>query len=708
MFRRWLDAGLILLALACWGGPVTAHADSDYAHALATAPQGILLSKPNAILTVATASKSSATVVNTTNPATPGTQAAVVTNSADQFGSTWSTDDNSFDLTHNETLSLWLYFGDQGTTAADGMAFVLQNDPQGVRAMPDWGSAGISADTLGVWGVTADMPVSSAAEIAATAIQNSWALKFDTNTNDDSASLTTDLNAGRTTAHIASAYPGLATSYLPLTPTAKETASAPTVYRLRHVGVISDSTQPNFLANGSWHHLTLTWNATAHTMTYAFNDKDPVTAAPEPGVRRMVTVDLKQIDPSHTGRARWGFTGTTGTHDGTNLVVLENAPGLVTAQTSAQLIDLTQDKIVDHDDEVTSHDKVQLTYHLDYQAGRQTWSAISGHLRLPADIAYDNQATITTANGQTTTLPLETARDGQLVTALKLVLSRQDPTATIRLTGKILPVDSRQVVTGATSIFASPTFIGTATTPTFSVIPAVKLNLAVTSADPLALPDLQKTTVTGKIGGFTRANVPPALRVMAKLNGVALPRVTPQSDGTFALSLTASQLQSGANNLKLTADTASGDASKTVTVPITVAGELKFDTVSSAEGFRVSTLTGNSQLVGRTGDWRLVVQDTRGTGSRWTLNAQATALTTSDGQQLAGQPVYVTGHGTIPIGTSPTPVLTHVTDDSEDAGRFDVAGSWTSKTGILLAVDDGSAVGSYSGTIIWTLSDAPN
>lgn len=708
MFRRWLDAGLILLALACWGGPVTARADSDYTHALATAPQGILLNKPNAILTVATASKSSATVVNTTNPEAPGTQAAVVTNSADQFGSTWSTDDNSFDLTHNETLSLWLYFGDQGTAATAGMAFVLQNDPRGVRAMPDWGSAGINAETLGVWGVAADTTVSSASGLAATAIQNSWALEFDTKVNDKSPSLTTDLNAGRTTAHIASAYPGSATSYLPLTSTTKDADNAPTVYRLRHVGVISDPTQPNFLANGAWHHLTLTWNAVAQTMTYAFNDKNPVTAAPEPGVRRTVTIDLNQIDPNHTGRARWGVTGTTGSHDGSNLVILENAPGLVVAKTSAQLTDLTQDKIVDHDDEVASHDKVQLTYHLDYQAGRQAWSDIVGHLRLPGGIAYDGQATVTTANGQTATFALATARDGQLVMAVKPALSRQNPAATIQMTGHVLPVSTRQVVPSATSIFASPTFVGTATTPTFSVTPVVDLNLAVTSADPLVLPDLQKTTVTGKVGGFTSANVPPALRVTAKLNGVALPRVTPQSDGTFALLLAASQLQPGANVLKLTAVTASGDASKTVTVPITVAGELKFDTVSSEEGFQASTLTGNSQLVGRTGDWRLVVQDTRGTGSRWTLNAQATALTTSDGQQLAGQPVYVTSHGSLPIGTTPTPVLTHVTDDSEDAGRFDVAGSWTPKTGILLAVKDGSAIGRYSGTIIWTLSDVPS
>ncbi|MFC6261395.1 WxL domain-containing protein [Levilactobacillus fujinensis] len=708
MFRRWLDASLILLAVACGSVGVTAHADDDYSHALATAPQGILRHKTTAILAVAPASKSSATVVDTDNPEAPGTQAAVVTNAPNQFGSIWSTNENDFDLTKNETMSMWLYFGNQGTAADNGMAFVLQNDSQRTLAMPAWGSDGISAETLGVWGVTADPLQDTAAGIAATAIQNSWALEFDTNFNDGAGGQANAFDVGQPPVHIASNYPGDAESYARVKDTTFSSDPSAATFRVRHNGLISEATQSNFLANGSWHHLTLSWNARASTMTYTFNDKNPVTEESTPGVSRTVRIDLNKVDPNHTGRALWGFTGATDNRYENNLVVLESAPGLVSASTTASLTDLTQDKNVDNDDDVLSQDRVRLNYQLDYQAGRQSWSGITGRLRLPTDIAYDKYATITYANGTTTRISTQDLTNDKVTAYLKDPLSATDSHATLSLTGRAVAVDSLKHVAATTSIFASNAFVGTAETPTFTVTPHVNLDLAVTSANPLVLTDKWQTTVAGKIGGFTSANVPPALSVTAELNGTTLPKVTPQRDGTFALPLTASQLQSGTNLLKLTATSADGDTSKTVTVMITVTGELKFDTVSSEESFQISTLTGNSQRVGRSGDWQLVVQDTRGTGSRWTLNAQATPFTTSDGQQLAGQPVYVTTHGSIPIEATPTPVLTHVTDDSENDGRFDVAGSWTAKTGMLLAVNNGSAVGNYSGTITWTLSDAPS
>ena len=96
---RW-RAGLIALLLA-FGASSVAWADSDYNQALATAPQGISLNKDNAILTVDTSGYSSSAIVNATNPATPGTQIAMVNNNTYQFGSIWSTDENYFDLTQD-------------------------------------------------------------------------------------------------------------------------------------------------------------------------------------------------------------------------------------------------------------------------------------------------------------------------------------------------------------------------------------------------------------------------------------------------------------------------------------------------------------------------------------------------------------------------------------------------------------------------------
>ncbi|MCF7522991.1 hypothetical protein L3X07_05785 [Levilactobacillus brevis] len=142
------------------------------------------MDKDNAILTVDTSGYSSSAIVNATNPATPGTQIAMVNNNTYQFGSIWSTDENYFDLTQDETASMWLYFGNQGTQAADGMAFVLQNDPRGVPAIPDYPTPGKAiGETLGVWGVDMAKRQGSVDKLAQTAIQDSWALEFDTNRN---------------------------------------------------------------------------------------------------------------------------------------------------------------------------------------------------------------------------------------------------------------------------------------------------------------------------------------------------------------------------------------------------------------------------------------------------------------------------------------------------------------------------------------------
>ncbi|WP_225364039.1 L-type lectin family protein [Levilactobacillus brevis] len=311
---RW-RAGLIALLLA-FGASSVAWADSDYNQALATAPQGISLNKDNAILTVDTSGYSSSAIVNATNPATPGTQIAMVNNNTYQFGSIWSTDENYFDLTQDETASMWLYFGNQGTQAADGMAFVLQNDPRGVAAIPDYPTPGKAiGETLGVWGVDMARRQGSVDKLAQTAIQDSWALEFDTNRNASTggkaAGYANSFDIGMPPVHIGSNYPGAGSSYIRHVdhglPVLGIIQPDNYYYGLNHLGVIADESQPNFLSNGQWHHVTLSWKAATKQMTYTFNDKDPQTGAMQPGVSRTVTLDPAKIDPNNTGKIRWAL-----------------------------------------------------------------------------------------------------------------------------------------------------------------------------------------------------------------------------------------------------------------------------------------------------------------------------------------------------------------------------------------------------------------
>ena len=98
---------------------------------------------------------------------------------------------------------------------------------------------------------------------------------------------------------------------------------------MQHQGTIQNNSY-GLLSNGKWHHVTLNWDATAKTMTYDYDDKNPSTGnAQTPVGTKTVAIDTTKIDPNNTGYVRWGFTGSTGTNWENNLVVFEQVPGVV-------------------------------------------------------------------------------------------------------------------------------------------------------------------------------------------------------------------------------------------------------------------------------------------------------------------------------------------------------------------------------------------
>lgn len=709
MLKRWLAIGLAVLLVGLGGG-MTAHADSDYTQAMATAPQGISLNKANSIIALGTAPMSTASVKDVTNPDSTGTQAVVVNTDRYQFGTAWSTDENSIDLTHDQSIGFWFYFGDQGTSAGDGMAFVLQNDPKGLAATPAFTSK-VIGETLGVWGVDMDSSRSSTSALAKTAIQNSWALEFDTNYNGLSGSsalgVANAFDLGQPTVHIASNYPGDSGTYVRKTVSGGLFGKDKYYYSMVHNGVISDTSQPNFLSNGQWHHMTLKWDATAKTMTYIFNDRDPKTGTAQTGISRTVPIDLSKIDPNNTGHARWGFTGTTGQNYENNLIILDNTPGLVDGSADASMENLTRSRPITTGSQVISGDQVEVDYHLHYNGGRQSWSSINSRLNLPQEITYQS-AEIDYANGTTQTLNASDASDGKLTMMLDHSLDAQNTSATVKLVGRANTVTTNVKNPALSSTFSSNALVTNADTPAFNINPNVELSLAVTSSNPVTLKTKEDTTVTGKVGVTTSATTPPTTMVQATLNGTKLPETTTATDGTFSLPITAAQLQLGTNLLELTAITADGDASESVTVPITVIGTLSFSDVSATSSFVTGDLTGSQQQLQRQDDWALAIQDTRGTGQQWTLDAQSTAFTDSSGQTLSGGPVYVGSYGVQPLNTQPVQIMAHTTDDSNDDGRVNVTDGWGAHSGVLLDVDGNTMAGHYQGTITWTLNNAPS
>ncbi|TWW12594.1 cell surface protein [Dellaglioa algida] len=352
----------------------------DYANGLSTAPRAITM---NGLFQRGTGTgvTTSSDMVNmdmwnrpTTNSKDVVKTLVRITNDKAQKAAIWSTDDNSFDINKDGKASMWVYLGNRGNGAGDGMALVFQNDPKGNAAI-----SGNSGETLGVWGDDLS------ANVLSSAIQNSWALEFDTymngGTNNGGAF---DLNLpGRS--HLASGYPADAGTY-------KGNGFLNKYYTQNHTGLI---TYNDSLSNGKWHHLTIdytTIDAKTGSMTYTFDDKEAISEyngskfapAEYEGQTQKVSIDKTKFK-STSGKIRWGFTGSTGSNSESNLVMFEQVPGLVDAKATQTVTNLTQGKDLPSDGTgvVNAGDKLKFTSKATYLGGKQAWKEPAAYAKYP-------------------------------------------------------------------------------------------------------------------------------------------------------------------------------------------------------------------------------------------------------------------------------------------------------------------------------------
>ncbi|KRK96804.1 hypothetical protein FD25_GL001732 [Levilactobacillus acidifarinae DSM 19394] len=695
--------------LTLWVGLTVAHADADYDNALATAPQGIALDQ---IFTPGETANNKARVVNTTNSQTAGTQAVMVTNAKDQFGTIWSTDDNAFDLNQDESVSMWMYFGNKAANAADGMAFVLQNDGRGVAATPNFGKK-ISGETLGVWAVDTNTKQTDPAALAKLAIQNSWALEFDTHLNKSSsyskAGDADSFDVGLTGPHLASAYPGEGSSYQMVKTSGLLITQKAYYATLAHQGVIAGGN--DLLSNGRWHHVTLDWDASAKKMTYIFDDKDPETGNEQTGTAQAVTVDPAIVDPDNTGKVRWGFTGATGSSYANNLVIFEKVPGLVETKAAATLTDLNTGKVLKDGESIRGTHEVQLDYALTYEGGKQSWKDVTAKLKLPNDLKFE-KINVTYANGEQQTVDPNEITDDQLSFKLDQDLSTTNETARIRLTGAVSDQKQAVDVAAKTSTFTAVNGVATADTVRFTIDPKLDIDLLLTSASTVNIEAGTTTTVKGQVfvpEGITITN--DDLTVHPILNGTAMPaeKIEDPDDnmsGKVRYTPAVKDLIVGKNTVDLYVEDNYGNRSNKITVTINVTGGLTFDQVAENSSFKATTLTGSSQKVHRTNDWTVRILDTRAAGAKWSLQAAVGEFTTSDGQKLAGGLTYSDGQEQIKLTSAPTTI--HQGTSSANQDVTDVVDDWTDDTGIHLTVNGDALSGDYSGQIDWTLTDAPS
>ncbi|WP_143463431.1 L-type lectin family protein [Levilactobacillus enshiensis] len=721
-------------------GKIMAHADDDYNHAIATMPHGLPIKGYFDIPSFANSVVPNSAM--TADSPTDNTQAVQITNAANQVGSIWA--DRSkyyFDFTKNQQATMWMYFGNKGSTAAgDGMAFVIQNDSRGEQAIATNGtsSAPSVGQTLGTWGYATTKAGESEKDVASHAIQNSWALEFDTFTNNQIPTSATNVPSSfdfqvssmGSQPHISANYPAQASTYLTMS------MDKFSYTRMDHgldSALYGGPLIKTPLSDGHWHHVTIDYKAptdgsTTGQMTYTINDRQPADGAAQTMRSTTTKFDYSKLkDPDTTGThaantAMWGFTGSTGTNWENNLVVFEQMPGLVNASATAKVYDRSeldgsgQPIEVPAGQNVYGGDLLRLDYNLSYDTGRVDWDDINAAVRIPNNVTVTS-GKIAYANGKTETVDMNNLSGQNLTFKLGQLLNKSNQTAKISLYGKADNPATTTTVDTQASTFSGPNAIVTANTPVFKIVhSAVDFGLKVTSATDVTLGSTTATpTITGTVTLKGSGKTSTGFTLHPNLNGTDLKTTTfaasKNSDGsytgTFSYQLPSDAgLTSGKNTLTLTAtDDATGYTSTDGTVNLSV-GKLDWGVVNTGSSFKDTELTGTGQIIGRNSDWRVEVNNQ--TGTNWKMTAALTKPFTDTDKpgDLAGKLIYKSSANADPITMSAAAVEIADQTSNPGSGTLDVSQDWGANSGMLLSVSGAATAGTYQGQITWTLENA--
>lgn len=671
-----------------------------------------------------------------------------------QSGAIWSNENNKIDLSKDFSATMLLNFGDSGVSAADGMAFVMHNDPRGTQTIQKGGTG----QQLGVW---ADPLVESSSSTVSlkNAIQKSFAIEFDTRQNDNwdvsgapdntsstgllgtTYSFTTKpINAN----HVAFGLPADSSNYyIGISGYVPWIGSGNKQYTsmLKHQGLQILPTN-TYLSNGSWHEFRISWNATTKILTYQLQGLPEIKAA---------------IDPTTvfgTTSVYWGFTGKTGESSELNQVAFKSISNIPTTSQSYKIYHK-------NGTEVTKANPAKPLEELNGVISANNL-ATSGSAWKKVALRYKVEGTSDAAGGVAYAGD-DLKVNGQLVsqkgTSTNLVKTPQ-----LSLTGTSLSqrfatdtdffgkdigqystgVDLGDIQIGKT---ATTTFTLTAMGPTptdgttnlgryydISLVgttasQSTQTTVYVTSVPQLALStDWEAAKDSAKPVIVTKGQ---ALNIDGTWQQLSSFGIDPHAVGTLHYSIdngaeqivaqnnTGGKLISNipTNGLSLNKDhtitfyiTNAGYNEKSVvkTVHFKIkGGDLTFSKVNDTIGYKSVEVGQNVVAQRNATDWAPTISDGRGAGSDWTLLVTANDLQRdSDGKLLSGGLVYVDGNNKqTAIGKTPVKVASKVTTADDET----TAVSWRDNQGILLKVNGSAYKGSYHGEINWILQGStPN
>lgn len=715
----------LLMMLIClgigWLGEQQAQAsgvawDADMRAAVASAPNGMTMA---ALFEVAGVDFSATQLVD---GAVTKQSIAQITNDniqprSEQVGAFWSQKlgktSAKVDLTHDTRWSFWLYFGHKTTNLSSGMAFVLQNDDGGTHAIANGGKG----QSLGVWAGDRNGFL-SANFLAQSAIQNSWALEFDTTVNNaprvGAGSFYDHEGIASRGPHIASAYPGQAATY-------KQYGSRNKYYYALNHQQAKAMSHP---ADGKWRHVTIDWHAQKSQLTYAFNDRHLETRQPvPPEVQDTVTVDLKKLSPdgqTAAESATWGITGSTGKSNSANqLIVLDETPRQLHFKTSAQTMVMKEaavQRTLTAGDTVTAGTQLRDVMRATDLRATTGGTLTQGMAYLPMGSVIKRLNGQFFADGQT---PLYSLHGNDLLAervdfaSEQPVFTQKAPSLQFMLNGEAQAMARDTYVPPRKVIFAGPDHYVEMASVGYTVQRKLNLKLENLGASEVSLEKDEDLTVTARLsnqGQPLDADAMKDNRLKIRVNDRTFSLEQLKGSwqgmtGRFQFVISNAQLKAGTNQISIAARNRQDEAQPLKIVATQHSGELAFESMPCYCAFQ-GRLTGKQQLISRDKDWQLCVRDSRGRGNSWQLQlCVSQPFTTSKGRELRGNVVYRKQSSTQTVGTAPIVIEQRSTKTDDE--RTDVASSWAADTGLLVLADGDATAGDYQGELRWQLTDAP-
>lgn len=580
-----------------------------------------------------------------------------MTSGSGQLGSIWGkmtdstgNDYNSFDVTKDQTFSMWMYFSGVEGSSGDGMAFVIQNDAKGINAISTYEKNQLfstvripkSGESIGVWGGNGsgfDNIITNTSDFADGAIQKSIAVEFDSYMNTTKADLSSngkddDFDGAVDSSdslqvkgpHIAWNYPALASTYV-------GNIGSFAYYEMNHNNPIPNTylaidNMVSGVPKDSWHHVTIKYTApesgsTIGHLQYIFDDKDTDGTVrdykewdqrgdgADDGDHKIIDIDISKLGlTGNQTKVRWGITSSSESASTINAVIFQSIPAIASVSVPTSLYDKTQgrdiidsDRYPGQDSNVNNGDELKFGYNLTYNSGAMGTGNITTEINTPKNVDFTadsdgNIGEIVDSSGTTEIKASQLNSDGTIDLTLK-GLDSSNSSIKIYLNGKAdIGDDEIAVATevpGAHVSYESSHYSGDARTPQFTINP-VKDTLKIANTD-----DLDKTVKLGnsasmngtisydKGSKFGSSNV----TVHTKVDGVQQDDSSLAVDPTattanYSLKYDADTLKTGTHKIEVYVSDASHVTSNHITYNVTVEDKKLMLTSNNETSYTIS------------------------------------------------------------------------------------------------------------------------